>query len=110
MRRPIQHAVVGTRRPYLAGETRSVQVLAICRPQPGAEPSELARRVPAETAGLQQLRADGHLLAAYSPGGPGAVLILEAPDVDAAASLVGDLPLASAGLIHAELIGLHPLL
>ena len=56
---------------------------------------------------LRRLRADGLLLEAYSPGGPGAVLILdgERGDVDRSLQL---LPLLRDGIIEAEVIELHP--
>jgi hypothetical protein len=58
-------------------------------------------------AALRSLKAAGTLREAYSPGGPGAVLIFdgEPPAVEAA---VASLPLVDAGLIDAELIELHP--
>ena len=86
-----------------------MKVLAICRPRVGAEPAELARLVADEVDHLEMLREGGTLLEAYRPGGPGAVLILEAADLDEAQSAVRALPLAAAGLIDAELIILHPL-
>ena len=45
---------------------------------------------------------------AYTPGGPGAVLILEVSDLDQAESDLTELPLKMAGLIDIELIPLHP--
>jgi len=86
-----------------------MKVLAICRPRAGTEPTELARHVADEVDHLERLRAGGTLLEAYRPGGPGAVLILEAADLRDAQSAVDDLPLAAAGLIDVELIVLHPL-
>ena len=58
-------------------------------------------------AALRSLKAAGTLLEAYSPGGPGAVLIFDGrrPAIEAA---VASLPLMHAGLIDAELIELHP--
>jgi hypothetical protein len=86
-----------------------MKVLAICRPRVGTEPAELTRLVADEVDHLEMLREGGTLLEAYRPGGPGAVLILEAADLDEAQSAVRALPLAAAGLIDAELIILHPL-
>jgi hypothetical protein len=51
----------------------------------------------------------GILLEAYSPGGPGAILILEVSDLGKAQSLLARLPLCEAGLIETELICLRPL-
>jgi hypothetical protein len=58
-------------------------------------------------AALKRLREQGVLLAAYSPGGPGAILMFD----DARGAVEGaiaSLPLARAGLIDTEVIGLHP--
>jgi predicted aconitase with swiveling domain len=49
------------------------------------------------------------LTQAWSPGRPGAVLMLEVADVAAAGAIVGDLPLVTAGLITTEIIPLQPL-
>ena len=59
-------------------------------------------------AALKRLHADGSLVEAYSPGGPGTVLIFDdshAPVDRALASL----PLVQEGLIETEIINLHPL-
>ncbi len=58
-------------------------------------------------AALKRLHAERILLEAYSPGGPGAVLILD----DAQGSVEGalaSLPLARDGVIDTEVIKLHP--
>jgi hypothetical protein len=44
----------------------------------------------------------------FSPGRPGAVLILDSPNADAARGITETLPLSRAGLIETELIELHP--
>jgi len=44
----------------------------------------------------------------YSPGGPGAVLVLEAPAAHDAEAAVASLPLVASGIIEFELIELHP--
>jgi hypothetical protein len=62
----------------------------------------------AETAALQNLRASGVLLEAFSPGGPGAVPVLDAAGADAARDVASALPLHQAKLIGAEIIELHP--
>ncbi len=59
-------------------------------------------------AALRQLKAEGTLVEAYSPGGPGAVLIFEA-DRDAVEAVVSVLPLVMAKLIDTEIIALQPL-
>jgi len=86
-----------------------VKVLVICRPVPGTEITAMASHLPEEARHLAGLREAGMLLEAYSPGGPGAVLILEVPDTADARSIAESLPLRAAGLIETELIGLHPL-
>jgi hypothetical protein len=84
-----------------------MKVLVLCRPRPGVDRDQIAPHAADEMAALRSLKAAGTLLEAYSPGGPGAVLIFdgERPAVEAA---VASLPLMHAGLIDAELIELHP--
>lgn len=84
-----------------------MKALVICTPRPGVTPAEIAPHAPAEMAALAQLHTDGILAEAYSPGGPGAILIFQAErhDVDAA---VASLPLAAAGMIDIQIIELHP--
>jgi muconolactone delta-isomerase len=60
-------------------------------------------------AELRNLRNRGVLLQAYSPGGPGAVLLLRVDDLDHATRLLKQLPLRTAGLIDIQLTGLHPI-
>jgi hypothetical protein len=86
-----------------------VQFLVICRPAPGGDPEEFKRLVPFETEALREMKADGILTGAWSPGHPGAVLMLEGAGEDEAADLVADLPLLQADLITAEIIPLHPI-
>jgi hypothetical protein len=84
-----------------------MKILALCRPRPAVDRDQIAPHAAGEMAALRSLKAAGTLLEAYSPGGPGAVLIFdgERPAVEAA---VASLPLMHAGLIDAELIELHP--
>lgn len=84
-----------------------MRFLALCRARAGVTREQIAPHGPDETAALQSLKARGGLLEAYSPGGPGAVLIFEGerPSVDAA---IASLPLIGAELIEAEVIELHP--
>ena len=84
-----------------------MRFLVLCRPRPGVTREQIAPHGPDEMAALQALKAGGGLLEAYSPGGPGAVLIFagERPSVDAA---LASLPLVEAELIEAEVIELHP--
>jgi hypothetical protein len=87
-----------------------MNVLLICRPREGVDPpSTFPRHLPGERATLRRLREDGTLTGAYSPGGPGAVLMLHVPDLDTADRIASQLPLAVAGLIDTEIIELRPL-
>ena len=85
-----------------------MRILVICRPRPGVTRDDIAPHAAAELAELARLRAEGLLAEAWSPGGPGAVLIFEA-DREAVTAAVAALPLRAAGLIGAEIIELHPL-
>jgi len=58
---------------------------------------------------LRDLKSSGVLTGAWSPGRPGAVLMLDAPDEAEAARLMAGLPLVQAGLISHDIIPLHPL-
>jgi hypothetical protein len=86
-----------------------MKLLAICRTTPGTQMSDLAVHRAAESKVLEAWRDSGTLLEAYSPGGPGAVLMLNAPDAESVVRLIESLPLRRAGLIEVELIELHPL-
>lgn len=83
--------------------------LVMCRPVEGADQAEFRRTVPAETAALRELKGSGALSGAWSPGRPGAVLILDVPGEAEAARVSADLPLAQAGMITTEIIPLHPM-
>ena len=85
-----------------------MRILVICRPHEGVTPGQIAAQAPAEMAALRQLIADGRLLEAYSPGGPGAILIFDG-DQAAVRSAVASLPMVSDHLIETEIIELHPL-
>ena len=84
-----------------------MQFLVICRPAEGGDQGEFRRLLPAETAALREQKASGALTGAWTPGRPGAVLMLEVPDEDAAARIVATFPLVQAGLITTEIIPLH---
>jgi muconolactone delta-isomerase len=86
-----------------------VRFLVICRPAEGADQDEFRRLVPDETAALRELKAGGTLTAAWNPGRPGAILILDVPDDPEVARLVATLPLVKAALITTEIIPLHPI-
>jgi muconolactone delta-isomerase len=86
-----------------------VQFLVICRPAAGGDPEEFSRLVPFETQALRELKAKGKLAGAWNPGGPGAVLMLEAAGEDETAGIVATLPLVQADQITTEIIPLHPI-
>jgi hypothetical protein len=82
--------------------------LVICRPVPDADETLFGRLLPDEMAAMRSLKAKGALVQAWSPGQPGAVLLLEAPDLAGATSVAAGLPLAAAGVIATEIIPLYP--
>lgn len=86
-----------------------MRFLVICRPAAGGDQDEFKRLVPAETAVLREEKANGTLTEAWSPGRPGAVLVLDVPDESDAARLVAKFPLVQAALITTEIIPLHPI-
>ena len=86
-----------------------MKLLVICRPAPNGDQSLFGQLIADEFAALRGMKESGTLSHAYSPGKPGAVLILDVPNPAAATSLIADLPLAAAGLITTEIIPLHPL-
>jgi len=85
-----------------------VQFLVICRPAAGGDPDEFKRLVPFETEAMREQKERGTLTGAWSPGHPGAVLMLEAADATAAAGILAGFPLVEAGLISTEIIPLYP--
>jgi muconolactone delta-isomerase len=85
-----------------------MKTLVICRPRPGVTVTDIAAHRAAEMAALRQLKAEGTLAEAYSPGGPGAVLIFDA-DKEAVEGVVSALPLVLAKLIDTEIMVLQPL-
>jgi len=84
-------------------------VLVICRPAPDAAQARFGQLLAEELTALRRLKASSALTQAWSPGRPGAVLILDVPDLPEATRLAAALPLAAAGLITTEIIPLHPL-
>jgi len=70
-------------------------ILVLCRAADGIEEAGFRRYLPAETAALRELKADGVLADAWSPGRPGAVLLLNVPgqaEAAAIAAVFGCLP------------------
>ena len=86
-----------------------MRVLVICRDIPGGDQDEFRRLVPGETAVLRELKGKGLLVDAWSPGRPGAVLLLDVADEAAAAGLVATFPLVQAGMITTEIVPLYPI-
>jgi hypothetical protein len=103
---------VRSARHWTSGEvdTGFVKVLALEHDVDGVEPAAFtAALLHAEAARLWELWRAGVLRdASFRTDRRAAVLVLEVTDVDAAATIVEDLPLVRAGLIHFELIGLRP--
>jgi hypothetical protein len=85
-----------------------VKLLAIGRPRDGADVHQIGRYARQEMAALWQLYRDGVVREMYSPGRPGAVLVVEAAGPREAEAAVAGLPLAAARLIVFEVIALHP--
>lgn len=84
-----------------------MKTLVICRPAAGVGREQIAPHAAEELAVLRALKGRGVLTEAYSPGGPGAVLVFETDDGDVD-TLVASLPLHQHGLIEVEKIQLHP--
>jgi hypothetical protein len=85
-----------------------VKLLAIGRPRGEADVAQIGRYAATEMRALWQLYRGGIVREMCSPGGPGAVLVLEASTKTEAESAVAGLPLAAAGLVDFEVIELHP--
>jgi hypothetical protein len=86
-----------------------MKLLAIMRPGGGVDVrGEVARHADAELRALWQLYRDGVVREMYSPGGPGAVLVLEAGSADEAERVLSQLPLISAGVMALEVTELRP--
>jgi hypothetical protein len=85
-----------------------VKLLAVGRLRDGADVHEIGRYARQEMAALWQLYRDGVVREMYSPGRPGAVLVVEAAGPHQAEAAVAGLPLAAAGVIVFEVIELRP--
>ncbi len=86
-----------------------MKLLAIGRPREGSDlRGALARLAAAEMRALWDLYRDGTVREMYSPGGPGAVLGLEAEGKDDAVAALATLPLVAGDVISFELIELYP--
>ncbi len=86
-----------------------MKILAILRPPDDVDVRDaIMQRVGDELKALWRLYADAEVREMYSPGGPGAVLVLEAPSAAAAGDLLQALPLVRDAVMTLELIELHP--
>jgi hypothetical protein len=83
--------------------------LAIMRPVEGVDVcAGVAAHAGAELRALWDLSRRGTVREMYSPGGPAAVLLLEASSAEDAWSSLSNLPLYAARIMDAELIELQP--
>lgn len=86
-----------------------MKVLALGRPTDAEEArAAIAPLARAELGALWRLYASGTVREMYSPGGPGAVLVLETESLESAREALAVLPLVANGIIRFELTSLHP--
>ncbi len=86
-----------------------MKILAVLRPGDGGDVrAAIAARAQEELGVLWNHYREGLVREMYSPGGPGAVLIVEAGSRDSAQSALGELPLLTDNVMTLELIELHP--
>jgi hypothetical protein len=86
-----------------------MKLLAIMRAPDGADVRPaIARHARGELEALWRLYRDGVVREMYSPGAPGAVLILEAASAAQASATLSELPLLSEGIMTLEMIELRP--
>jgi hypothetical protein len=86
-----------------------MKLLAIMRPgERGDLGAAIAACAQKELGVLWTQYREGLVREIYSPGGPGAVLIVEAGSRDSAHSALGELPLLADKIMSVELIELHP--
>jgi hypothetical protein len=86
-----------------------VKLLAIGRPLPAVETrTAIARHAAEELRMLWEFYGNGFVREMHSPGGLGAVLILEAASLEAAQERLAELPLVGNEIIEFELIELQP--
>ena len=86
-----------------------MKILAVLRPGDGGDVrAAIAARAQEEVRVLWNQYREGLVREMYSPGGPGAVLIVEAGSRDSAQSALGELPLLTDNVMTLELIELHP--
>jgi hypothetical protein len=86
-----------------------MKLLAILRPRDGVDvQTGVARHAEAELRALWELYHDGFVREMYSPGGPGALLVIEASSVEEAHRALSPLPLVTNKIVAVELIELRP--
>jgi hypothetical protein len=86
-----------------------VKLLAIMRPRDGVDVGTgVSRHAEEELRALWRLYRDGLVREMYSPGGPGALLVIEASSVEEAHLLLSSLPLIANEIVALELIQLRP--
>lgn len=86
-----------------------MRILAIMHPPEGTDVrTAVMEHAEEEMRSLWGLYLSGLVREMYSPGGPGAVLILEANSLDDARMGLAGLPLLSNGIMTLELTELHP--
>jgi hypothetical protein len=86
-----------------------VKLLAIMRPRGDVDVRrELAPHAESELHALWALYREGAVREMYSPGGPGALLVLEAGSVEEAQRTLAQLPLLANEIMELELIELRP--
>jgi hypothetical protein len=86
-----------------------MKLLAIMRPPDGIDVrTDLARHGEAELRAVWGLYRDGIVREMYSPGGPGALLVIEAGSVEEAQRALSPLPLVANEIMTLELIELRP--
>jgi hypothetical protein len=86
-----------------------MKILAVLRPGDGGDlGAAIAARAQEELGVLWNQYREGLVREIYSPGGPGAVLIVEAASRDSAHRALGELPLMGDKVMSLELIELRP--
>jgi hypothetical protein len=86
-----------------------MKILAILRPPDGTNPRDaVMKHAHEELQALWGLYRTGFVREMYSPGGLGAILVLEAQSVDDAATRLADLPVLTNQIMRLELIELQP--
>ncbi len=86
-----------------------MKLLAIMRPREGVDvQAEMAAVARLELQTLWKLHREGVVREMYSPGRPGAVLVLEGESPEAVERALSELPLLAGRVMSLELIELRP--